>query len=270
MYPILKNELLAQNIYEMEIFAPDIAKAAQAGQFAIAMAEENGERIPLTLADWNLEKGSITLVVMAIGTSTQKIVQQTKELFALAAPLGKPSHIVKEHQKVILVAGGVGAAPLYPIAKAYQELGSHVTIIHGSRNKNLAFWKEKLNSVCHKYIFLTDDGSDGEKGIVTEPLVKLLEKEKYDIIYAIGPVRMMEACCMATKPFEVKTIVSLNTIMIDGTGMCGGCRVTVNQKVKFTCVDGPEFDGHLIDWNNFNQRQKTYHHEEKCSLEKYL
>jgi ferredoxin--NADP+ reductase len=271
---IVSAQQLAPQIFEMVLHAPDVARKAKAGQFCIVMARPNSERIPLTLADWDETAGTVTLVIMALGTSTRKLceLKTGDSLFAFAAPLGQASEI-HATGRVILAAGGVGAAPVHPIAKAFKRAGHQVTLLHAARTADLLFWQKKLAAVSDEYIITTDDGSTGTKALITEPLRQILSnapEKSVSTVYAIGPVPMMRACSETTRPFGVHTVVSLNTIMIDGTGMCGGCRVLVGGKAKFTCVDGPEFDGHLVDWESMQLRQKSYHKEEECSLNRYV
>jgi NAD(P)H-flavin reductase len=271
MSKILSMKELVPTIFEAIVEAPEIARKAKAGEFLVVMPDEKGERVPLTIADFDREKGTITIVFMAIGTSTHKLAKMKAgdTYYAFVGPLGHPSEI-KNYGTVVMVAGGVGTAPIYPIARELKKAGNKVISIQGARTKELLFWDDKLASVSDEHIITTDDGTFGRKGLVTEPLKEICEREKVGIVYAIGPVPMMKFCSLTTKPFGVKTIVSLNSIMIDATGMCGGCRVNVNNETKFTCVDGPEFDGHLVDWNLLTSRQKIYHAEEKCSLQRYV
>lgn len=277
MFTILSKRELCPKIWEMVVSNPRLAHKAEPGHFVIVMADEQGERIPLTIADFDAERGTITMVIMAVGTSTEKLVRLNvgDDLFAMIGPLGHASEL-EQYGKVIMVAGGVGAAPIYPIARALKNMGNHVIMIHGARNKDLLFWQDKLADASSEYIVTTDDGSEGRKGLVTEPLRELLEADQANDprtigeVVAIGPGIMMKFCAETARPFGVKTIASLNTIMIDGTGMCGGCRVSVGGKTKFTCVDGPEFDALAVDWDSMLSRQKIYCDEEKCSLEKYL
>ncbi len=274
MSRILQKQDLAPKIFEMVIEAPRIARKAQPGHFVIAMADERGERVPLTVADFDRQQGTITLVVMVVGTSTGKLsrLRAGQDLYALAGPLGKPSEIEKL-DTVVMVAGGVGTAPVYPIARAFFQSGVRVVSIQGARSKELLFWTDKLASVSHEHVITTDDGSFGRKGLVTEPLQELLERDagrRIQCVYAIGPAVMMKFCAKTTAPFGTKTVVSLNSVMVDGTGMCGGCRVDLRGKTQFTCTDGPEFDGHLVDWDQLLSRQKIYHREEACSLDRYL
>jgi ferredoxin--NADP+ reductase len=254
----------------MVIKHPRLANNARAGHFVIVMADENGERIPLTIADYDSKRGTITLVVMAVGTSTRKItsLKVGDSLHAVIGPLGHPSEI-ENYGTVIMAAGGVGTAPIYPIAKSLKDAGNKIITIQGSRNESLLFWKDKIAAVSDKHIITTDDGSCGRKCLVTEPLREELEAGGVDCVYAIGPAIMMKFCAETCRPFGVKTVASLNSIMIDGTGMCGGCRVRIGNETKFTCVDGPEFDALKIDWNLLIARQKMYCDAEKCSLSKY-
>ncbi len=277
--PILANTEIAPNIFEMVVHHPRLAEKARSGHFVIVMADEDGERIPLTIADFDREAGTITMVVMAVGTSTRKIValQTGESLHAMIGPLGHAGE-PGAFGTVILVAGGVGTAPVYPIAKALKETGNRVVSIQGARTAGLLFWREKLAAVSDEHIVTTDDGSAGRKGLVTEPLKEYLEeyrakcREKGGIgrVYMIGPAVMMKFCAETCRPFAVESIASLNSIMIDGTGMCGGCRVRVGGETKFTCVDGPEFDALAIDWDLLISRQRMYHEEEKCSLDRYV
>lgn len=270
MIPLLDKRELAPSIFEMTVEHPRLARKARPGEFVIVMIDERGERIPLTIADFNAEKGTVTMVVMAVGTSTRKMAKlgAGDSLEAMIGPLGQPSEI-ENFGTVAMVAGGVGTAPIYPIARALRAAGNKVISIQGSRNKDLLFWVDKLGSVSDEHIVMTDDGSFGRKGLVTEPLKELLEQKKVNAVWTIGPAIMMKFCAETCRPFGVKTIASLNSVMIDGTGMCGGCRVRVGDQTKFTCVDGPEFDALAVDWNLLLSRQKTYCEQEKCSLAKY-
>lgn len=269
---ILSKKQLVPKIIELVVEAPRIAEKALPGQFVVVMADESGERIPLTIADFDREKGTVTLVVMVVGASSLKIsrLEAGESLFAIIGPLGKASEIEKL-DTVIMVAGGVGTAPIYPIARAFREAGVRVITIQGARSKELLFWTDRLAAVSDQHIITTDDGSEGRKGLVTQPLEELLKEDaqkRIGCVYAIGPAIMMKFCCQTTQPFGVKTIVSLNSIMVDGTGMCGGCRVEVGGQTRFTCVDGPEFDGHLVDWGLLLSRQRVYVKHEDCSLKK--
>ncbi len=272
MSRILKKFELVSGIHEIVVDAPQIAAKAQPGHFVIVMADEQGERVPLTVADFDPAQGTITLVLMVIGTSSRKLAALAAgdDFYALIGPLGHPSEIA-DFGTVVMVAGGVGTAPIYPIAKALHQRGNRVVSIQGARSGDLLFWQDKLAAVSDRHIVTTDDGSLGRKGLVTEPLKELLEGNGQEIgcVYAIGPAIMMKFCAETSRPSGVKTVVSLNTTMVDGTGMCGGCRVTVGEETLFTCVDGPEFDGHLVDWDTVLARQKIYIQQEKRSLDQY-
>jgi len=270
MSRILKKTELVSNIFEMVVEHPLLAEKAQPGHFVIVMTDESGERIPLTIADFDRKAGTITLVVMAIGVSTRKLtaLNEGDLLYALIGPLGHASELA-DFGTVIMVAGGVGTAPVYPIARALHEKGNRVISIQGARSKELLFWTDRLASVSDEHILTTDDGSVGRQGVVTGPLQEILEKDpSVGCVYTIGPAIMMKFCMETCRPFSVKVIASLNSVMIDGTGMCGGCRVRVGNETKFTCVDGPEFDAKLVDWNLVLTRHKTYHEQEKCALTK--
>ena len=271
MYEILLKQDLVPDIHLFKIAAPDVAKKAQPGQFVVIRIDEKGERIPLTIADWDEAEGSITIVFMEVGATTRRLaLLEAGDFIAdFVGPLGLPTHIDK-FGTVVCVAGGFAVATIMPIARAMRGEGNKVISIMGARNKNLIFWEDKLRSVSDQLIVTTDDGSYGRKGLVTEPLKELLEgSEKIDRVIAIGPSIMMKFCAKTTEPFGVKTIVSLNPIMVDGTGMCGCCRVSVGGKTKFTCVDGPDFDGHQVDWDLLFARQRTYLDEEKLSFEQW-
>jgi NAD(P)H-flavin reductase len=269
MFKILTKEKLCPVIDLMKIEASAIAKKAKAGQFVVVRVDEVGERIPLTLADWDDREGTVTLVSMRVGTTTHKLaaLNAGDNILDLIGPLGLPSEI-ENFGTVVCVAGGVGVAPIYPVARALKQAGNNVITIMGARSKDLLFWEDRLKSVSHELIVTTDDGSYGRKGVVTEPLKELLEKNKQiNRVIAIGPAIMMKFCSLTTKPFGVQTIVSLNSIMVDGTGMCGCCRVSIADKTKFVCVDGPEFDGHQVDWDLVFNRQRSYCDEEKESMD---
>jgi len=271
LYKILFKERLVPNIYLFRVAAPAVAKKAQAGQFVVIRVDEKGERIPLTLADWDEKEGSVTIVSMEVGTTTAKmaLLKAGDNLANLVGPLGLPSDI-DNFGTVVFVAGGVGVAPVVPIARAMKKKGNKVISILGARTKDLLFWEEELCGASDELIVTTDDGSYGRKGLVTEPLKELLESsEKVDRVVAIGPAVMMKYCAKTTEPFDVKTIVSLNTIMVDGTGMCGCCRLSAGGETRFACVDGPEFDGHQVDWDLILSRQCAYLEEEKLSLEQW-
>jgi ferredoxin/flavodoxin---NADP+ reductase len=275
MAAILKRTDLAPKIFELVVDAPRIARKARPGQFVVVMTDESGERIPLTIADYDREKGTITLVIMVVGATSLKLsrMKEGQDLYAFIGPLGAASDIEK-FGAVVMVAGGVGTAPIYPIARAFREKGVKVVTIKGARSKELLFWTERIASVSDRHIITTDDGTAGRKGLVTEPLKEILEQDAgaktVGCVYAIGPAIMMKFCAKTTQPFGVRTIVSLNSIMVDGTGMCGGCRVDIGGKTLFTCVDGPEFDGHQVNWDLLLNRQKMYLEHEGCALKKAM
>lgn len=256
-------------IVKISVDSPDIAAKARAGQFVVVMVSEAGERIPLTIVNADADKGSIDLIVQEAGLTTKLLagVKIGESLYAIAGPLGHPTEI-KKYGKVILVGGGVGIAEIYPVAKAMKAAGNHVTTIIGSRAKELLILEKELAKVSDQAIVMTDDGSYGRKGFVTEALKELLGKGVYALVYAVGPLPMMRAVAAVTKPFVVPTLVSLNALMVDGTGMCGCCRVSVAGKVKFSCVDGPEFDAGDVDWEELLKRNSVYGEQEKhiCRL----
>jgi NAD(P)H-flavin reductase len=269
MFKIVAKEKLCSIVDFFKIEAPAIAKKAKAGQFVVVRIDEVGERIPLTLADWDDKEGTVSLVAMQVGTTTYKLscLNAGDDIMDLIGPLGLPSEI-ENFGTVVCVGGGVGVALVYPIARALKKTGNKVITIMGARSKDLLFWEDRLRSVSHELIVTTDDGSYAQKGVVTEPLRELLERDKeISRVIAIGPAIMMKFCSLTTKPFGINTIVSLNSIMVDGTGMCGSCRVSVNGVTKFACVDGPEFNGHQVDWELLFARQRIYLDEERHSLE---
>jgi len=268
MYRILFREDLTPDIHLFKVEAPQIARKAQPGQFVIVRSEERGERIPLTMADWDEKEGSVTIVFMEVGTTTRKLalLNAGDSILDFVGPLGRPTEIGR-FGTVVCVAGGVGVAPMFPVARALKARGNRIISILGARSQELLFWEDYLRSVSHELTVTTDDGSYGRKGVVTEPLKELLETVEVNRVIAIGPAIMMKFCSLTTKPFNVKTVVSLNPIMVDGTGMCGCCRVLVGGETKFACVDGPDFDGHEVDWDLLMNRQHSYLDEEKESLE---
>jgi ferredoxin--NADP+ reductase len=271
LYKILEREDLAPGIHLFRMEAPAVAKKAQAGQFVVVRIDERGERIPLTIADWDKDKGTVTIVFMEVGATTARLAQLKKgeAITDFVGPLGVPAEM-GDFGTVLCVAGGVGTAVVAPIARALKEAGNRIISILGARSKELIFWENVLGGVSDQMIVTTDDGSYGRKGVVTEPLRELLDSgEKIDRIVAIGPVVMMKFCSLTTAPFGVKTIVSLNPIMVDGTGMCGCCRVSVGGETKFACVDGPDFDGHKVDWDLLAARQRIYLDEEKCAYDEW-
>jgi ferredoxin--NADP+ reductase len=270
MYKIVAKEKLTSVIHYLRIEAPAIAKKAKAGQFVVIRVDDVGERIPLTLADWDAKEGTVTLVAMEVGTSSKKLslMKVGDSILDLVGPLGLPTEIEK-FGTVVCVGGGVGIAPIYPIARALKQEGNKIISIIGARCNDLLFWEDRMKTVSNELIVTTDDGSYARKGLVTEPLKEIIEREKVDKVIAIGPAIMMKFCSLTTKPYGVPTIVSLNSIMVDGTGMCGCCRISVGGDTKFACVDGPDFDGHKVDWDILFARQKVYLEEEKLSLEKW-
>ena len=271
-FEIIAREDFSDVTYLLEIRHPLMAKAAKPGQFVIVMSHEHGERIPLTIADFDREKGTVTLVIQAVGKTTREMQQNCKvgsTLYALVGPMGLPS-VTGSAKKVVCVGGGLGVAPIFPQARGFKESGAHVIGILGFRTKKLIFWKEKFAACCDELILCTDDGSAGIKGFVSDGLKLAIEKHRdIDEVIAIGPPVMMKACVEVTRPHAIKTFVSLNPIMVDGTGMCGGCRVRVGDQVKFACVDGPDFDGHKVDFDDLVMRLKRYAEEEKAAMERW-
>lgn len=274
MFEIIEKRQLSADVYYMKVSAPEIARNRKAGQFVLVQIDvEYGERIPLTIADANAKEGWIALVFQAVGATTLKLSRKKEgeSLAVILGPLGNPTHIEKKGT-VVCVGGGIGVAPLHPIVQAHKAVGNKVIVIMGARNKDLIIFEKEMRGLADEVILMTDDGSAGTKGLVTEPLKTICENSKPDEVVAIGPPIMMKFCAATTEPFQVPTTVSLNTIMIDGTGMCGGCRVTVGGKTKFVCVDGPEFDGHQVDWANMMMRMKAFKDREaedlhKCRME---
>ncbi|MBQ8666353.1 MAG: sulfide/dihydroorotate dehydrogenase-like FAD/NAD-binding protein [Lachnospiraceae bacterium] len=271
MYKILKAQNLASNIFLMEVEAKRVAAAAQPGQFVIVKIDEKGERIPLTICDYDREKGTITIVVQTIGASTIRMqnLKAGDSFRDFVGPLGKPSEFVNEDieslkkKKILFVGGGLGTAPVYPQVKWLHEHGVDVDVIVGAKTKDLVILEKEMDEVAGNLYITTDDGSYKRKGMVTEVIKDLVEKgNKYDVCVAIGPMIMMKFVCLLTKDLGIPTIVSMNPIMVDGTGMCGACRLIVGDEVKFACVDGPEFDGHLVDFDQAMKRQNLYKTEE--------
>ncbi|MCG0277622.1 MAG: sulfide/dihydroorotate dehydrogenase-like FAD/NAD-binding protein [Thermanaeromonas sp.] len=268
MYRIVKKKELAKNIKLIEVEAPMVAAKAAAGQFVILRIDEPGERIPLTIADFNREQGTITMIFQEVGYTTRKLgeLKEGDFLADFVGPLGQPSEIEK-YGRVVCVGGGVGVAPVYPIARALKEAGNEVISIIGARNRELLILEEEMRAVSDELLVATDDGSYGRKGFVTELLDEVLRRNgRVDRVWAIGPVVMMRAVAEVTRPFGIPTIVSMNPIMVDGTGMCGACRVSVGGETKFACVDGPEFDAHLVDWDLALRRLNMYREEEAQAL----
>lgn len=275
MYKILKKRQLNENVMLMDIDAPYVAKKAKAGNFIILRVDEQGERIPLTVADYDREKGIVTIIFQIVGATTKLLstLNEGDYLLDFAGPLGKATEL-EGYKKACVIGGGVGCAIAYPSAKALFSAGTEVDVIAGFRSKDIVILEEEFGKVSNNLYITTDDGTYGEKGFVTDKLKALIEAgNKYDLVLAIGPVPMMKFVCKATEPYGIKTLVSLNPIMIDGTGMCGGCRVHVGGETKFACVDGPDFDGHQVDFDELMKRNSTYkeaeaHDKEHCRLYK--
>ena len=269
-FELVKREDFSDVTYLLEVRHPMMAKAAHPGQFVIVMLHEHGERIPLTIADFDRNKGTITLVIQAVGKTTKEMQQACQvgtSLYGMVGPMCIPSPI-SHAKKVVCVGGGLGVAPVYPQARAFKEAGAYVIGVLGFRNKSLMFWEDKFRACCDEFIVCTDDGSAGIKGLVTEGIKQAISKHSdIDEVVAIGPPIMMKGCAEATRPHQIKTMVSLNPLMVDGTGMCGGCRVKLGDKVKFACVDGPDFDGHLVDFDDLMTRLRRYTKEERMALD---
>ena len=279
MYPILRSEKLADKIYLMEVEAPRVAKACEPGQFVIVKTDEVGERIPLTICDYDREKGSVTIVIQTVGASTERMVklQAGENLMDFVGPLGCASEMIhtdleeQKKKKIVFIAGGLGTAPVYPQVKWLHNHGVDCDVIMGSKTKDLLIYVEEMKKVATNLYVTTDDGSYGFHGMGTNQLQALVDEGKhYDLCIAIGPMIMMKFVCKLTKELGIPTIVSMNPIMVDGTGMCGACRLTVGGEVKFACVDGPEFDGHLVDFDQAMKRQQTYKTEEGRAMLKLV
>ena len=269
MFPIVKKRVLNDSVTLMEIEAPLVARKAQPGQFIIFRIDEAGERVPLTIAGYDREKGTVTIIFQKVGYTTDRLdtLNEGDALLDFVGPLGEPSH-TEGIRRAAVIGGGLGVAIAYPQAKALHEAGAKVDLIVGFRNEQLVILKDELTAACTELTIMTDDGSNGHKGFVTQALEeKLRAGEQYDEVIAIGPLPMMKAVCDLTRPYGVKTIVSMNPIMIDGTGMCGGCRVTVGGEMKFACVDGPDFDGHLVDFDEAIARSRMFRPEEAQARE---
>ena len=277
-YKILEKKELGNSglLFEMVLYTPLIAQKSHAGNFILLRVNETGERFPLTIADYDKENGTITIVFQVVGKSTKLLSHQNEgdEILDVVGPLGNKIHIQKYDHPVVIIGGGVGIAPCYPQAKELKEAGNKIITIIGARNTDLLFWREKMRSVSDELIICTDDGTEGIKGVVTEPLKEIIVKQKISIVIAIGPLIMMKYVALTTDGSrdlpKVKTYVSLNTIMIDGTGMCGGCRFsTIEGDIYFACVDGPDVDGHMVDFDNLLKRSSRFVDQEKESLERY-
>lgn len=273
MYKILTKKELSQGVQLFEIEAPLIAKKAQPGQFVIVRIDEDGERIPLTIADFNRDKGTITIIFQEVGGSTKQLgnLNEGDRILDFVGPLGKATHIEKMGN-VVCIGGGIGVAPVYPIARGMKEAGNNVISIMGARNESILILENEMNAVSDKVYITTDDGSKGHKGFVTDQLKMIIDSGlEISLVIAIGPVVMMRSVAETTRPYGIKTVVSLNPIMVDGTGMCGGCRVQVGDESKFACVDGPEFDAHQVDFAGLMSRQRMYKTQEaahECQCEK--
>jgi NAD(P)H-flavin reductase len=271
-YEIVTREDFSDVTYLLEVRHPRMARAAKPGQFVIVMSHAEGERIPLTIADFDREKGTITLVIQAVGKTTKEMQRDCKvgtHLHALVGPMGIPSHI-GEAKKVLCVGGGLGVAPVFPQARGFKEAGAYVIGVLGFRNKDLVFWDDKFGEVCDELIICTDDGSAGIKGMVTDGMKLAIEKHPdIDECIAIGPPIMMKFCAATTRPHGIKTMVSLNPVMVDGTGMCGGCRVKLDSGIKFACVDGPDFDGHEVDFDDLMSRLGRYREVEQKATARF-
>ncbi|ARM30334.1 sulfide/dihydroorotate dehydrogenase-like FAD/NAD-binding protein [Prosthecochloris sp. HL-130-GSB] len=271
MFTIVSADFLAENIKKFEIEAPRIAKKRKAGQFVMLRVTDNGERIPLTIADSDPEKGTITIIAQGAGKTTRELnrLEAGDTISDIVGPLGTPSHI-ENFGTAVSIGGGVGTAIAYPTAVALKEAGNYVITINGARTKEMVILENEMKSVSDEAYITTDDGSYGFHGFVTQKLQELIDSgKKIDYVLAIGPIPMMKAVADVTRPYGINTVVSLNPIMVDGTGMCGGCRVTVDNEIKFACVDGPEFDAHKVDFTNLNDRNKIYLKEEQSSETEY-
>ena len=269
MYKVLYNKKISKNSYEMAVECPLVIKNALPGQFAIVMTFEDSERIPLTIYDYDKEKGILYLIYQVVGASTLELSKVKKELFSVCGPLGNPNEICKnpvefEGKRIVYVAGGVGIAPVYPQVKYLSNLGFKVDVIYGARTKDLLIIRDKIEKCANKVYYVTDDGSYGYKGFVTNVLEKRINN--YDIVVSIGPIIMMKNVCELTKKTNTKTIVSMNPLMVDGSGMCGACRCEIEGKPKFACIHGPEFDGHKVNFDNALKRLNTYKKEEEIKL----
>ena len=269
MYPIVEKKVLSENVKLLKIKAPLVAKKARPGQFIILRINEKGERIPLTIADSDTKEGTVTIIFLEVGKTTKQLgaLKVGNLLENFAGPLGMPSE-VKKYGTVVCVGGGVGIAPLYPIVKALKEAGNHVISILGAKTKDLLLLEKEIETYSDEFYIATDDGSKGHKGFVSDVLQKVIDTQNVNMVTAIGPIIMMKVVSNVTKKYDIKTLVSLNPIMVDGTGMCGGCRVSIDGKTKFACVDGPEFDGHKVDYDNLMLRNRRFIHSEgeACKL----
>ena len=271
-FEIVGREDFSDVTYLLEIFHPRMARAARPGQFVIVMGHDRGERIPLTLADFDPERGTVTLVVQAVGKTTMEMQARCvvgSSVHALVGPMGNPSEI-GEARKVVCVGGGLGVAPVFPQARAYKRSGAYVIGVVGFRSRELMFWEDRFRSVCDEFIVCTDDGSEGIRGVVTAGIERALaDHGDVDEVVAIGPPVMMKFCAEMTRPYGIRTVVSLNPVMVDGTGMCGGCRVRVGDRVRFACVEGPDFDAHAVDFDDLMARLRRFAASERAALERW-
>lgn len=270
MNKIRKKTRLAENVTEYVVEAPDVARHAHPGQFVILRVDENGERVPFTICDYDAEKGTVNILVQEVGYSTMLLatVPEGGYIADFVGPLGNPTDL-SEYKNILLIGGGIGAAVIYPQAKALRQKGQPSDVIVGARNVSLLMYENEFRQAAKNLYLITDDGSSGVKGFVTDELKRLAATNAYDCVFAVGPMPMMRAVCDVTKTLGIKTVVSMNSIMVDGTGMCGGCRLTCGGKIRYACVDGPEFDGHEIDWDEAINRSRTYKEQElahKCRL----
>lgn len=270
MFKILDKKRLNPQVTFMKLEAPHVVENARPGQFVVIKIDEKGERIPLTVVESNRDEGTISIIFQEVGKTTKKLatLEGGKSVMDIIGPLGKPTHIEKLG-KIICVGGGVGTAEVYPVAKAFKDIGNKVISIIGARNKELLLLVDEMKAISSQLYITTDDGSAGRKGFVTDVLEELLEKESYNLVYSVGPILMMRQVAVATKKYNIKTIVSLNANMVDATGMCGTCRVRVGGETKFTCVDGPDFDGHQVDFVEFINRDRRFKDREEESLRFY-
>ena len=271
MYKILEKEILSENVVKLVIDSPEVARTRKAGQFVIIKVSEKGERIPLTIADADADKGTVTLIIQKVGTTSHKLfnIEAGDSVTDLVGPLGQPTHIEKVGT-VVAAGGGVGIAPMYPIARAMKEAGNKLVVILAARSKDLIILEEEMRAFADEVIIMTDDGSYGKKGLVTAGIEEVIKRETVDLCVAIGPAVMMKFVALLTAKHKIPTVASLNTIMVDGTGMCGACRISVGGETKFVCVDGPEFDAHQVDFDEMLQRLNAYKQEEIQSYEAYL
>jgi len=271
MYTIIEKEVLSENVVKLVLECKNIAKGRKAGQFVIVKIDDKGERIPLTIADSDAEKGTITLVIQRVGTTSHKLSLLNAGDFVtdVVGPLGRATEIEKVGT-IVAAGGGVGIAPLYPIAKAFKEAGNRLVVVLAARGKDLIILEKEMRAFADDVIIMTDDGSYGTKGLVTSGIEDVIKKEKVDLTIAIGPAIMMKFVALLTKKYNIHTIASLNTIMVDGTGMCGACRISVGGKTRFVCVDGPEFDAHQVDFDEMLKRLNAYKKDEELAYAKYL